>query len=222
MIGRFKGVYKRIGQTEILRDVSLEIKKGVTLIVGPNGSGKSSLIKLLVGFWRPTKGEVRLLEEDPWNNHELMRKIGISLDPPSLPRYRRGIEVVKLVADAKEVEVDKNMVRNIFPEVGALNRRILEYSAGMRKRLSLLLALLGDNEVLILDEPFSGLDISGILEVSRIIKEKAEAGTNIVVVSHIWKPLSEIVDEVVVLTGGEVSFVGNKEKGFEFLEKMGI
>ncbi|AEC50997.1 transport protein [Pyrococcus sp. NA2] len=72
----------------------------------------------------------------------------------------------------------------------------------MRKRLSLLLALLGENDVLILDEPFSGLDIIGISEVSRIIKEKAEAGINIVVVSHIWKLLHEIVDEVVVLTGG--------------------
>ncbi|AMM54691.1 ATP-binding cassette domain-containing protein [Pyrococcus kukulkanii] len=222
MIGYFDKVDKRIGKVDILRGISFKIGEGVTLIVGPNGSGKSTLIKLLVGFWRPTKGKVKLLGENPWNNYKLRQKVGISIDPPSLPKYRRGIDVVKIMADIKDVKIDNHLVKRLFPNMDALNRMIIEYSAGMRKRLSILLALLGENKVLVLDEPFSGIDVSGISEVSKIIKEEAEKGTNIVVVSHMWKPLYDTVDRVVVLVGGEIGFIGDKDEGIKFLNKWGF
>lgn len=189
MIGQFDDVHKKIGKVEVLRNVSLKIREGVTLIVGPNGSGKSSLIKLLVGFWRPSRGRVILLGEDPWDNPKVKRVIGVSIDPPSLPKYRRGMDLIKILSDIKGVKVKDELIKRLFPDVSALKRPIVEYSAGMRKRLSILLALLGENEVLILDEPFSGLDMFGISEVSKVIRERAEVGVNMIIVSHMWKPI---------------------------------
>lgn len=92
----------------------------------------------------------------------------------------------------------------------------------MRKRLSILLALLGENEVLILDEPFSGLDMFGISEVSKVIRERAEVGVNMIIVSHMWKPIYDLVENIIVLVGGEVTFAGKKEDGIEFLRELGI
>ncbi|MDK2984092.1 ATP-binding cassette domain-containing protein [Thermococcus sp. 101 C5] len=222
MIGRFEDVSKRIGNVEILKNINLEIDSGVTLIAGPNGSGKSSLIKLLVGFWRPSSGRVTLLGRDPWNNPEIKRIVGISIDPPSLPKYRKGKDLIKFLEELKEIKADRNLIQRLFPYTAALNRPVAEYSSGMKKRLSILLALLGENELLILDEPFSGLDVSGISEVARIIKQRAANGTNMIILSHLWRPIYNIIDRTVVLVGGEVAFAGERDEGIEFLQRLGI
>lgn len=222
MIGRFEDVSKRIRNVEILKNINLEIDSGITLIAGPNGSGKSSLIKLLVGFWRPSSGRVTLLGRNPWNNPEIKRIVGISIDPPSLPKYRKGKDLIKFLEELKEIKADRNLIQRLFPHTAALNRPIAEYSSGMRKRLSILLALLGENELIILDEPFSGLDVSGISEVARIIKQRAANGTNMIILSHLWRPIYSVIDRTVVLVGGEVAFEGERDEGIEFLQRLGI
>ncbi|BAD86125.1 ABC-type multidrug transport system, ATPase component [Thermococcus kodakarensis KOD1] len=222
MIGRFEDVSKRIGNVEILKNINLEIDSGVTLIAGPNGSGKSSLIKLLVGFWRPSSGRVTLLGRNPWNNPEIKRIVGISIDPPSLPKYRKGKDLIKFLEELKGIKADRNLIQRLFPYTAALNRPVAEYSSGMKKRLSILLALLGENELLILDEPFSGLDVSGISEVARIIKQRAANDTNMIILSHLWRPIYNIIDRTVVLVGGEVAFAGERDEGIEFLQRLGI
>ncbi|AAL81494.1 MULTISPECIES: transporter [Pyrococcus] len=85
-----------------------------------------------------------------------------------------------------------------------------------------ILALSGENKVVILDEPFSGLETFGISTVSEVIMEKAEEGTNMIIVSHLWKPIYHVVNKIVILAGGKVAFVGKREEGLDYLQRIGI
>jgi len=210
---------KRFGRLVALEGVSVEIGRGFTLILGPNGGGKSTFLNLCAGLYRPSSGRIEVLGEPPWSNRRVKGRIGVSFDPPALPKHRTGGEWLEYIARFRGSDnVDE--AAGLFSVKGFLNRRIGEYSAGMMKRLSLAQAFLGNPKLVLLDEPLANLDFRGIREVAGILEELTEGGLNIVAVSHVWRPLVGFADEVVVIAAGRVALQGTPEEVIPKIEEF--
>ncbi|GAB6135945.1 ABC transporter ATP-binding protein [Thermococcus prieurii] len=210
---------KRFGKLVALEGVNVEIGRGFTLILGPNGGGKSTFLNLCAGLYRPSSGRIKVLGESPWSNRRVKGRLGVSFDPPALPKHRTGREWLEYVARFRGSDnVDE--VAELFSVKEFLDRRIGEYSAGMRKRLSLAQAFLGGPELVLLDEPLANLDFRGIREVAGVLEELKEEGLNIVAVSHVWRPLVGFADEVIVIAAGKVASQGTPEEIIPQIEEI--
>ena len=204
---------KKFGRLTALNSIELEIEEGFTLILGPNGGGKSTFLNLCAGVYKPTRGKIKAFGEEPWSNEKVKKRIGVSFDPPALPKHRTGLEWLSYIAEFKGIKKSEIIgVAELFSVGPFLNRRIGEYSAGMLKRLSLSQAFLGTPDLVLLDEPLANLDFKGVKEITEVLKRIVEDGTNMVVVSHIWRPLISVADKVVVIAAGRVVFDGEPEE----------
>jgi len=216
-----RNLTKRFGRLVALNSINLEIDEGFTLILGPNGGGKSTFLNLCAGLYRPSRGEIKVLGENPWSNDGLRRRIGVSFDPPALPKHRTAREWLGYLAEVKRLDEDEVLkAAELFSAVKYLDRKMGEYSAGMLKRISLTQAFLGKPELVLLDEPLANLDLEGIREVAEVIGEQAEKGANMVVVSHIWRPLVEFADRIVVIAAGRVVLAGTPEEVIPQIEEI--
>ncbi|AFL95418.1 multidrug ABC transporter ATPase 2 [Thermococcus cleftensis] len=216
-----KNLTKRFGRLVALDSINLEIEGGLTLILGPNGGGKSTFLNLCAGLYRPSKGEIRVLGEKPWSNDGLRKRIGVSFDPPALPKHRTAREWLTYIAEVKGLDGEEVIkAAELFSAEKYLNRKMGEYSAGMLKRISLAQAFLGKPELVLLDEPLANLDLEGIKEVAGVIGELAQKGTNMVVVSHIWRPLVEFADRIVVIAAGRVVLTGTPDEVVPEIEEI--
>ena len=192
-----------------LQPLDLEIGQGrIVGVLGPNGSGKTTLLRVLAGLQRPTAGTAQVLGLHP-EHDSLRRRVGFQPEGPlplgvlSAPEF---LAYVGAELGLPNAESDRRAAQWLqrLDLVHAGGRRIRTFSTGMCKRLSLAAALLGDPEVLVLDEPTSGLDPFGSAEVVAILRERAAAGTAVVMASHHLQEVEEICDEVLVLHAGAV------------------
>jgi len=202
----FDRLTKRRGSATILSDVSFAARPGrVTGFLGPNGAGKSSTLRILLGLDRPTSGTA-LVGGVPFAElRDPVRKVGAVLDGSGAHRARTARAHLKWVAAAGGVS--RGRVDEVLAEVGlsaAAGKRVGGYSLGMGRRLALAAALLGDPEVLVLDEPVNGLDPEGIRWIRGFLRERAAAGRTVLLSSHLMGELSETVDDVVVIDGGRI------------------
>ena len=207
---------KYFGSIRALDGVTVEIPGGVNLIVGPNGGGKSTFFKIAAGVYRPTSGRIRVLGKDPWRDAEFKRKVGVSFDPAGFPPFVTGREWLELFAEYRGGNPDE--VAELLG-IDFLNRRIREYSSGMRKKLSLAQALVGDPELVMIDEPLANLDFEAMGRVVEIIKTLRKE-TNFLLISHIWEPLLPVVDRVYVIAGGRLVAQGEVTEMKEVLRNL--
>ncbi|MER6670335.1 ATP-binding cassette domain-containing protein [Amycolatopsis japonica] len=202
----FDRLTKRRGSATILSDVGFEARPGrVTGFLGPNGAGKSSTLRILLGLDRPTSGTA-LVDGVPFAGlRDPLRKVGAVLDGSGAHRSRTGRAHLNWVAAAGGIP--RGRVDEVLAEVGlsaAAGKRVRGYSLGMGRRLALAAALLGDPEVLVLDEPVNGLDPEGIRWIRGFLRARAAAGRTVLLSSHLMGELSETVDDVVVIDGGRI------------------
>jgi len=201
---------KSFGSVTALLDVSLEISAGsIHLLLGPNGSGKSTLIRLLTGVLRPTKGTVRVLATDPYRHPErLARGVGIAYENHSLPSWSSADRFLRFAAKAKGLP--EKAIDDVGEQFGIReywDRDIGTYSSGMRKRVSLAQAWLGDPPLIIMDEPFSNLDPEGRRLLAKLLGARALDGATTVIATHLAEPdflpthLSCLLDGRVVVDG---------------------
>ncbi|MEU8416093.1 ATP-binding cassette domain-containing protein [Amycolatopsis japonica] len=203
---QFDRLTKRRGSATILSDVGFEARPGrVTGFLGPNGAGKSSTLRILLGLDRPTSGTA-LVDGVPFAGlRDPLRKVGAVLDGSGAHRSRTGRAHLNWVAAAGGIS--RGRVDEVLAEVGlsaASGKRVRGYSLGMGRRLALAAALLGDPEVLVLDEPVNGLDPEGIRWIRGFLRARAAAGRTVLLSSHLMGELSETVDDVVVIDGGRI------------------
>ncbi|MGW4133475.1 ABC transporter ATP-binding protein [Amycolatopsis japonica] len=203
---QFDRLTKRRGSATILSDVGFEARPGrVTGFLGPNGAGKSSTLRILLGLDRPTSGTA-LIDGVPFAAlRDPMRKVGAVLDGSGAHRSRTGRAHLNWVAAAGGIP--RGRVDEVLAEVGlsaAAGKRVRGYSLGMGRRLALAAALLGDPEVLVLDEPVNGLDPEGIRWIRGFLRARAAAGRTVLLSSHLMGELSETVDDVVVIDRGRI------------------
>lgn len=201
-----KNLTKKFGQNTAVDNLSLAVRAGaVTGFLGPNGAGKSTTMKLILGLVRPTSGEV-LVDGVPYQMlTDPVRNIGALIDPEAVnPNYtaRQHFEIMATAGAIPLERVDLLLKQTGLEKVQ--HRLIGEFSLGMRQRLGIAAALLGDPETVILDEPFNGLDVDGIKWLRALTKELARQGKAVLVSSHLMSEVEVIADRVVVLAQGRL------------------
>lgn len=198
-------------KVQLLHDVSFEVRRGVTVgFVGSNGAGKSTTIKHIIGGATPSSGEVRVLGGDP-RDPAVRRRFGYMPELPYLPPTLAPREMLKLHATLVGVKASGPVIQRLLELVGLAERadqRVGSFSKGQQTRLTLALALLQDPEVLVLDEPMSGLDPLGRQLVRRILRDEAAKGRTIFFSSHVLSDVEALCDDVVVIEKGRVVYSG--------------
>lgn len=200
------GVGKTFGAVKALDALSLRIPKGgVYGILGPNGAGKSTLFRIVLGLVRPTSGEARLLGA-PAGDIKALRRIGAVIETPRFLPWltaRDTLKVLALESGEKSPEIDGWLDRVGLTE--AADRTVHGFSVGMKQRLALAAALLTRPEVVILDEPTSGMDPAGILEIRALIRELADRdGVTVILASHQLDEVQRVCDRVAFLDRGRL------------------
>ena len=200
------GVGKTFGAVKALDALSLQIPKGgVYGILGPNGAGKSTLFRIVLGLVRPTTGEARLLGAAA-GDIKALRRIGAVIETPRFLPWltaRDTLKVLALESGEKSPDIDRWLDRVGLTE--AADRTVHGFSVGMKQRLALAAALLSRPEVVILDEPTSGMDPAGILEIRALIRELADRdGVTVILASHQLDEVQRVCDRVAFLDRGRL------------------
>lgn len=198
-----KNLNKSYGTFVAVKDMNVHMQKGdIYGLIGPNGAGKTTLMKMIVGFANPTSGEI-LID----GSIDGQRKIGSLIESPGIYGHLDAFDNMMLKAKALGV-YDKKQINEILNFVGlsgAGNKKAGKFSLGMKQRLGIAMALLGEPEVLILDEPINGLDPQGIIEVRELIlRLQKEKNMTIMISSHILGELQKVANVFGMITGGEL------------------
>ena len=203
------GLSKNYGSVRALDKLSINVHKGdVYGILGPNGSGKTTTLGIVLGVTNPTSGSYSWFEKG--SNAPLRKKIGAMLDKPNFYPHLNGFQNLRLVADIKDIKVPKiNEKLEIAGIAEDANRKFMTYSTGMKQRLALAATLLGEPEVLVLDEPTNGLDPQGIADVRELIQKIASEGTTVIMASHLLDEVQKVCSHVAVIKSGKKLYEGH-------------
>jgi ABC-2 type transport system ATP-binding protein len=207
-------VSKWYGQVIGLNDVILKVPAGITGLLGPNGAGKSTLMKLITGQLKPSKGMLTVLGEPIWHNAAIFSRIGFCPEQDAFYERMTGLEwVTALVGlNGQGETASRDMAARALETVGLSDvsgKRIAAYSKGMRQRVKLAQAIAHDPELLILDEPLSGMDPLVRRRIIRLIKDWGRAGKSILVSSHILHEIESMTPNIVLINQGRILAEGN-------------
>lgn len=205
-----KNLTKILGDKVILRSVSLSLDRGESLaVVGPNGAGKSTFFKCTVGLLQPTSGEVYLDGElISKNSMSVKQKIGFLGHETYLYSTLTPLENLKFYGKLYKIKEADKKAAELLKEVGLHLFRdmpVRSFSRGMVQRLSIARVLLAEPEILMLDEPHTGLDVEAAYLLNSILKEKQRKGTAILMISHDFEQVQELADRVAVLSKGKIA-----------------
>lgn len=208
-----KALCKQYGPHTAVDHVKLHVPQGCVYgFIGPNGAGKSTTMKMLLGLIHPTAGRVRLLGQELTEKSRLplLRQTGSLIESPAGYLHLTAQENLEIVADLKGVpHKDIGRVLDIVHLTQDRNRRVGQYSLGMKQRLGIAMALLGSPKLLILDEPTNGLDPAGIQEMRALIRNMpAATGATVLISSHLLGEMEQMVEQVGIIDHGHILFEG--------------
>jgi ABC-2 type transport system ATP-binding protein len=209
------GLSKRFGRQLAVDDVSFTCAPGtVTGFLGPNGAGKSTTMRLICGLARPTGGAATVLGTRYRDIANPALHVGVMLDASAQHSGRTGRESLRLCAET--IGTDPAKVPEMLERVGldrsAAKKRVGKYSLGMRQRLGLAQVLMGDPQVLILDEPANGLDPKGIIWMRELLRDFASRGGTVLLSSHLLHEIDAIADRLILINRGKVVAQGAKSE----------
>jgi ABC-2 type transport system ATP-binding protein len=201
---------KRFGDVVAVDDLTFSLRKGtVTGFLGPNGAGKTTTLRLLLGLAEPTAGEALVFGRRYRDLVQPARRVGAVLETGDFHPGRPGRDHLRSLALAAEIEPDRvEEVLELVELESAASRRVRTYSLGMRQRLGLATALLGDPELLVLDEPANGLDPAGVHWLRGFLRRFTDQGRTVLVSSHMLAEAAQTVDEVVIIDRGRLVATG--------------
>jgi ABC-2 type transport system ATP-binding protein len=208
-----QGLTKRFGGRAVVQDVTFACEPGtVTGFLGPNGAGKTTTLRMLVGLSEPDAGSAAVLGGAYRALPNPGRRVGVLLDASAQHPGRRGRETLAL--SARLMGVPEKRADELLGLVGldrsAARKRVRQYSLGMRQRLGLAHALLGDPEVLILDEPANGLDPEGMRWMRSLLRDFADRGGTVLLSSHLLAEVEAVADQLVIIGGGRIAASGSR------------
>ena len=200
---------KNYGAVQALKGVSFNVPKGTVFgILGPNGSGKTTLLGIIMDILKPASGTYKLFDSIPDETYR--RRIGTFLETPNFYHYLSAQKNLEIAAALKERgAADIPRVLELVNLTQRKDSRFSTYSLGMKQRLAIASCLLGDPEVLILDEPTNGLDPVGIAEIRQLIKQLHQQGKTIIMASHLLDEVEKVCTHVAILKKGELVITGD-------------
>ena len=204
-------VTKRFGAVTAVDGLTLQVRPGaVTAFLGPNGAGKTTTMRVLLGLVRPSSGRA-LIDGVPYAELPAPRRtVGAVLGPDGFHPGRSGRQHLRVIAMSDGLPPARvEEVLALVELTDAADRRVGTYSLGMRQRLGLATALLGDPDVLIADEPANGLDPEGIVWLRRFLRAMADEGRTVIVSSHLLAEVARTADRIVVVSEGRLRFDGD-------------
>ena len=214
---------KWYGQVSGLNDVSVRVPPGITGLLGPNGAGKSTFMKLVTGQLKPSKGAIQVLGEPIWGNPALFHRIGFCPEQDAFYDRMTGLGwVTALVAlnglEPAEAEAAARRALEAVDLLDAAEKKIGAYSKGMRQRVKMAQALAHDPEVLILDEPLSGMDPLMRRRTIRLIREWGRSGKSVLVSSHILHEIESMTSNILLINNGRIVAEGNVHQIRELID----
>ena len=222
-------VTKKYGNKKALDDVSFEVKGGeIFAFIGHNGAGKTTLIKSIVGIHDFDEGEILIngksIKKEPIECKKIMAYVP---DNPELYENMKAIDFINFICDMYDVSAstrEKNIKKfaEMFEMTGALNNEIKSFSHGMKQKVALMAALAHEPKVLIMDEPFVGLDPKAIFDMKELMREMVKNGKTIFFSTHILDVAEKLCDRVAIVKKGQIVKVGTMKsvKGDKSLEKV--
>lgn len=220
-----KRITKQYGNAPVLEECSLTVKKGeIYALVGVNGAGKTTLLKLTAGFLEPTAGRIVVHDMPAWENKEkIQRYLGSLIEIPVFYEHLTAKENLNLHLEYMGVQGDVEEILETVGLEGISSKPVSAFSLGMRQRLAIARALLHKPDILILDEPFNGLDPVAADEMKRVLVQTARNGMTILISSHILGDIAQMADMVGILAGGKIQkefdMTEYREKGTGEFEK---
>ena len=192
-------VYKSFGKEQVLRDISLSIPPGCIYgVVGNNGSGKTVLMKCICGFMKCDKGQVLVNGKQVGKEVDFPDRLGVIIETPGFIPSLTGYKNLKILA-ARKGRIGKKEIQETRWRVGlnpGMKKPVAKYSLGMRQRLGIAQAIMEDPSVLVLDEPFNGLDKYGVVEIRALLHGLRDDGKSILLASHNAQDIEELCDHV--------------------------
>lgn len=205
-----KNVSLTIGKTQILKSINVSFEQGkIHGLIGRNGSGKTMLMKCICGFIKPTSGEIFVDGKRVGKDVDFPQNMGIIIETPGFIPYYSGYKNLKLLAGLNN-KIGKVQVRESMRQVGLepdLRRHVRKYSLGMRQRLGLAQAIMENPDLLILDEPFNGLDKDGVKEMREYLLSYKEQGKTILICSHSAEDISVLCETVHEMDKGVITML---------------
>ncbi len=205
-----KSVNLTIGKNEILKDISVSFEKGkIHGLIGRNGSGKTMLMKCICGFIKPTSGEIIVDEKRVGKDVDFPKNMGIIIETPGFIPYYSGYKNLKLIAGLNN-KINKEQIKQSMKQVGLdpeLKRHVRKYLLGMRQRLGLAQAIMENPDILILDEPFNGLDKDGVKDMREYLLSYKEQGKTILICSHSAEDITVLCDTVHEMDKGAITTI---------------
>lgn len=214
-----KQLTKKFKRSSFLNDVSINVRKNTVYgLLGPNGAGKSTMLKILSGLLKPTSGEV-IFNGNPWTRKDLAY-IGSLIE--NAPLYgnltaKENLEVINTILGLPKERMEEVLEIVGLPHTG--NKRVMNFSMGMKQRLGIALAILNHPKLLILDEPTNGLDPIGIQELRGMIASFPQRGMTVLLSSHLLSEVEQIADDIGIISNGILGYEG-KYHSYENLETL--
>ncbi|MBQ0979758.1 MULTISPECIES: ABC transporter ATP-binding protein [Micromonospora] len=206
------GVSRWYGNVVAVNDISMALGPGVTGLLGPNGAGKTTLLHMMAGFLSPSRGTVTLDDEPTWRNPDVYRRLGLVSEREAVQGFLTAYEFVHASAKLHRLPDPAAAARRAIDLVeleSAQDRRIGTYSKGMRQRARVAAAMVHDPQVLLLDEPFNGMDPRQRLHMMELLHSLGDAGRTILFSSHILEEVEQVSGTVQVMVAGRLAASGD-------------
>jgi len=207
-----RGVSRWYGNVVAVNDISMTIGPGVTGLLGPNGAGKSTILNMISGFLMPSRGEITVAGQGSWRNPGIFRQVGVVPERDSVYAFLTGAEFVATTArlhGLSDAGPAAQRAIDLVEMSEAQDRRISTYSKGMRQRIKVAAALVHDPQVLLLDEPFNGMDPRQRLHMMDLLHAQGSQGRVIVFSSHILEEVERLSGVIQVIVGGRLAASGD-------------
>ncbi len=223
---RLDNVSRSFGAVQAVNGLSFDTREGeIFALLGPNGAGKTTSIKMILGMLRPDSGSIHFQgkEIDPGNDNRYKARIGYVPENCALYESLTGSEYLNFIGqlhhlDPEQMRVKINRLMSLVSLGDATQKLIRDYSKGMKQRILIVSALLHDPDLLILDEPFSGLDASAVLMFKELLREEVKKGKTVIFCSHILEVVERLVDRILIIHNGRALVAGTPD---EIIHKTG-
>lgn len=205
-----KDVKKSYKRNLLFEHVNMSIEKGKIIgLVGENGSGKSVFFKVLTGLTKPDEGSVYIRGKKNGDKFDFPENVGMLINSPGYIDIYTGFENLKFLASIKSI-VDDNDIKEVMKKVGIdpqNDTKVKNYSLGMKQKLGIAQAIMENQDILILDEPFNGLDFKTKAEIFHIIKELQADGTTVLLTSHVFSDIEKLCDDIYMLNDKKIVLI---------------